>query len=270
MKKLFTLLIASLLLTACVNNEVKVIDTKTKTYCEQQLENGKDLNFSECMYSEMENGRQVLLYLPDNIVSERHLSEFNVLDYNVEKDENYNPYYRIRTYRTYVSEENDNPEYLMKVLNHYLFKKEEGFKIAPETTDDEIFVTLSSNSVQDYSITNSITGTDEIDLNGAAQVLYQAAADTIYANFPEVSAVVFTSNFFMDITPIEDGVYIDKNTLLPVLFGSKNNYIGNLSFEEYKAKLEESGVHFDNYYDHYQLKIVNNWVYNNYVNSLEN
>ena len=269
MKKILTLIIFCSILVGCAkSNEVVITGNdkdQSKTYCESMLSSGRDLNLNGCFYPEMENGIQSLVYVPDGLVKESGLTDFNILDKDVEKPEDYNPHYHINVYKTFVSQDNANPQYFADVLNSFLFSETDGFKFRlGEDSESEVYVFLPSESLEEYA-NRFLPEPHTPDLAGSAQVLYQAAADTIYANFPEVSAVIFDINYFMDICPITDGVFVDRETMLPLLFGSQYNFIGNLSYEDYKAKLEESGVHFDNYYDHRDLKVVNNWVYTGFL-----
>lgn len=256
-RKLILLLFSLLLiLSGCANTKQELKDDSKESVCEAAEKRGEDLNKNGCMYLNLENAQKVVFYLPDG-----SLPITTNIEFKENTEEDYVDWVHVVPINSFANKEDINVDYFIDVLKNLLFEEDVEFTYEVEPRFNSVSVLISSDMIYDFATSRgAIDEEKEMDTYGVAQVLMHSIGATLYANFPDIPSVTFTMLGLEEITPIEDGEYIDKATLLPKFFGSPANYIGNQSYQDVKNNLENQGIKFDNYAESHHLEMINGFV----------
>ena len=246
--------------------EVKIKDKKPElSFCEQSLKNGEDLNLNGCLYNEMPDGESVIFYLPqDSVTSETVGDDVEIAQVDTEalEAEGKEEWVFVVPFNSFIKPEDRNIDYIMDVLFTYLTGSKE--KSAYQLRDNDETVVIAFNTdITDKFVKRHHVKVEEdgsYDFLGISQVMVQSIADTIYQTLPDLK-VKFTINGLdkvADFMGLEE--YVSRYSYLPYFFGSKNNYVGEYSYDDYVKQLAANGITLDAFSEDRHLLIVNNFL----------
>ena len=262
LSKIFVILTLLLSVSGCQKKEKEPEPVELKgdlasdiSPCEALKKTGEDLNKNGCLYEAMEDGESIMFYLPQNTFSKEEPGYV--------KDETVREWALVTGFNSFVKPEDYNIDYVFSVLQLNLCGMEDPFYLDVNDGDGTALINISQDMAEQFAKKfDLIDAEGNYDYFGIAQVMTQCFADTIYQAFPNLDLGFYILGLD-EITNIKGTQLVSKVSYLPYFFGSKDNYIGDESFDDYVRYLSEHGVTLDSYSEESKLFVVNTFLYSN-------
>jgi hypothetical protein len=147
----------------------------------------------------------------------------------------------------------------MNVLFTYLTGTNEKNTYQVTNNDTTVVIPINKNLTDKFVKMHNVPVAEDgsYDSLGISQVMAQSIADTLYQALPDMKVKFIISGIedVVDLVGLEECV--SRYSFLPYFFGSKANYVGEYSYDDYVEYMATRGITLDAYSEDQQLKVVN-------------